>query len=305
MRILALISGLFIALSAQAQFSVQESDSTNSLSILGGRWNTNFFSLASTETDKMYDDGGRLATYNYFTFSNYVAQDYRFGLRIPFQFNTAGTDRFNRNKVNPTEMFLQDIILSLQNYNILYLPWDLGLYWEGRVYLPTSPHSKKTGLITRLRNQFILSKVFSKHWEIEYDQKFSYYFQSRAAYRNQFEDADGFMIDTPSLTKRSELEHWVQVWGKITSKFGIGWKLGGEHTQWNSSQAEARNNEDEKTKAHEHLIKTGPSVRFPLSDSVNFIFTYEDKVNRDKNLSELGQFRAQNTQFTLLSFVRF
>lgn len=283
---------------AHAQMSVQETDGVNRFRVFGKTWNTNFFSLASTETDKISDQGGRISTYNYLTFASYTDSGYRMALRLPFQYNTGGTDRFNGDKVNENELFMQDIILSLQKYDLLYLPWDFGLYWEGRVYLPNSKNSKQSGLITRLRNDFILSRVFNKYFEMEYVNKFNYYAQSRTSYRNTFQDEDGYDVTVISSTKKTYMDHWLQAWGKITPQVGIGWKLGGEDTFWNKSDAE------NKSKPGERLWKTGPSLRFPLNDAVNFIFTYEDVVNRD-NAKDLGKFYAQNTQFTLLSFVRF
>jgi hypothetical protein len=153
-------------------------------------------------------------------------------------------------------------------------------------------------LITRLRNDFIFSKVFSKYFEMEYTNKFSYYIQSRTAYRNSFEDEEGYEVNTISSTKKINMDHWLQAWGKITPQVGFGWKIGGEDDYWNESDAENKHKPGART------WKTGPSVRFPLSDSANFIFTYEDVVDRD-DAKDLGKFYAQNTQFTLLSFIRF
>lgn len=297
-KLFFLFAAFFAMSTAHAQFSVQETDGSSRFRLLGKTWNPNFFSLASAETDKM-ENGGRLSTYNYLTLATYVGDSYRLGFRLPFQYNTAGTDRFNREKVNDQELFLQDIIVSLQKYDLMYLPWDLGVYWEGRAYLPTSKNSKQSGLITRLRNNFIVSKVLNRHFELEYDNKFSYYFQSRSTYRNTFEDEDGYEVNAVSSTKQMSLDHRLSLWGKITPQAGLGWQVGGEDDYWNKSDAE------NKSKPGERMIKTGPAARFPLGDNMNFILTYEDKVNRDDNMKEFGKFRAENTQFTLLSFVRF
>jgi hypothetical protein len=297
MKSLVLILSFF-SVSAFAQMSVQESDS-NRLSIMGRTVNFNFFQLANTETDKFNDDGGRISTYNMLTASTWVSANYRLALRIPYQYNTAGTDRFNGSKVNENEGFLQDIIIGMQNYNLLYLPWDFELYWEGRAYLPTSPNSKKTGMISRFRNDFILSKVFSKHWETEYVQKASYYWQSKSAYRNNFTDEDGFDVSVVSTTKHTELEHWVAAWYKITPEIGVSWRLGETQTSWNGSDEEDRPDRSEKVRI------TGPQIRFPITKNANFIFSYTDEVKHGVNEEELGQFQADNTEFTLLSFVRF
>lgn len=299
MRILLFIAVLLLSPRLFAQMSVLESDSSNRFKLFNRSWGANFFSLASVETDKFNDQGGRLSTYNYLTLSAYISSDYRFALRLPFQYNSAGTDRFNGEKVNESDIFLQDVILGVQNYSLFALPFDLNLYWEGRVYLPTSENSQRTQLITRLRNDFILSKVLNRYIETEYAQKFSYFLQSRTAYENSFEDEYGFPVETTSLTKKTEIDHWVQVWGKITPQTGVGWKLGWEDTTWNKSK------ELNRAKPREKILKTGPSVRFPVTSSANFILSYEDKVDRDQNPGELGQFLAKNTSWVLLSFLKF
>ena len=298
MKAFILLVSVLFAGAAHAQFSVQETDGSTRLKVLGKTWNTNFFSLASTETDHL-SDGGRISTYNYVTFATYIKNSFRMGLRVPFQYNTAGTDRFNGGKGNKQELMLQDIIVSIQKYDLAYLPWDLGLYWEGRAYAPTSKFSRDTGMITRVRNQFILSKVFNRYMELEYDNKYSYYLQSRTTYSTSFEDEEGFPVENVAAsTKQQVLEQRLQLWGKVTPQFGVGWQLGANDETWNAS---AENNKN-KPVLREWI--TGPSVRFPLNDNVNFIFVYEDRVDRE-DADELGKFYADNTQFTLLSFVRF
>lgn len=298
LSLLVLTGFVLSSASAFAQLSVQESD-TNRLTIMGRTVNFNYFNLANLETDKFNDEAGRLATYNMITASSWVSFNYRFALRVPFQYNTGGTDRFNGNKVNEEEMFLQDIILGVQNYNLLYLPYDFELYWEGRMYLPTSPNSKKTGLITRLRNDFILGKTFNKYFEAEYVNKFSYYFQSKTAYANNFTDEDGFEVNVISQTKKQELEHWAAMWLRLTPETAVAWRLGEEEQVWNAANAEGRPDRSLKTRF------TGPQIRFPLTKNANFIFAYTDKVTHGVNDNELGEFQADNTEFTLLSFVRF
>ncbi len=295
---LALTAAIF-SLQARAQFSVQEADGNNRIRILGREFSPNFFSLAATETDKFNDEGGRISTYNYLTLRTWASNSYRPLIRIPFQYNTAGTDRFDGDKQNKQDIFLQDIILGLMKSDLLFLPWDIGLYWEGRVYLPTSQNSSRSGLITRLRNNFIFSKALTNKFELEYDNKFSYFFQSRTANAITFRDEFDFeQTGVVSLTKKMEIEHRLSLWGKITPKVGLGWQVGAKDQFYNKSKAEAR------AKPGNREVKMGPQIRFPLNDSVNFIFSYEDVTTRE-NSQALGKFMAENTQFVLNSFVRF
>lgn len=296
-----LILAILFSLGAttHAQMSVQESDSSNRFSLLGRNVNFNFFSLATMETDKIREEGGRLSTYNFLTASTYVDMDYRLSLRLPFQYNTAGTDRFNGARVNKDEMFLQDVILSLQNYNLAYMPYDFEIYWEGRLYLPTSENSDRMGLIARVRNNFILSRYLNHFLAFEYDQKFNYYFQSRSAYSNSFQDEDGFDVTVTSLTKRTLFENGIRLWARLAPEVGAGWSIGTQDTSYNRSAAL------NKSKPDERMMRTGPQFRFPITTRANFILSYEDVVNRDLNPRELGRFLAKNTQLSLFSFFRF
>jgi hypothetical protein len=294
---LLLLLPFFAGSMAWAQFSVQETDASNKIKFLGKEWNPSFFSLASTETDKMNDDGGRISTYNYLTMATYLPNNLRLGLRVPFQYNTAGTDRFNGRKVNKSETFLQDVIISVQAYNAFYLPADVGVYWEGRVYLPTSKNSKTAGTIGKLRNDLIFNQIPSRYFEFEEESKVGYFVQSNKTYQNHFEDEDGFPVDVVSATKKMELEHTIRAWGKYTAQTGAGLQFQLSDTYWNSSSAE------NKFKPGEKLMKFGPQVRFPITKSANFILGYADVVNRDENRAEFGRFLAKNTEWVLLSFI--
>ncbi len=289
----------FFSFQVLAQTSVIESDSSHRFTVMGRQVNFSFFSLASAETDKLNDEGGRIGIYNYLTTSTYVNGNLRLALRLPFQYNTAGTDRFNGSTVNKSEFIFQDVILGLQNYNLLYLPWDFEVYWEGRLYLPTSNNSQRTGLITRLRNNFIFSHYINTFLSAEYDQKFNYFMQSRTAAPISFNDEDGYLQNVSSATKRTEFENNFRLWGRISGEISVGWTLGVTDSTYNKSK------ENNKYKPPERLANTGPQIRFPITNQADFIFAYTDEVDRSRNLSELGQFQAKNTGFQLLSFIAF
>src|SRR5690606_4816645 len=140
---------------------------------------------------------------------------------------------------------------------------------------------------------------FSKRWEAEYVQKYNYFVQSKSAYKNTFTDEDGFEVTATSQTKRSEFEHWAALWYRVTPEFGVSWRVGEEQQSWNAAEAEGRPDRGQR------LRFMGPQIRFPITKNANFIFGYSDKVDYTRNNSELGQFLADNTEFTLLSFVRF
>lgn len=300
MKSLILISAILFGSMATAQTSVVENDSgSNAYTILGRQLRFSFFSFANVESNKASDEGGRLTTYNYITAATYFNSDYRLAFRVPFNYNTAGTDRFNGEKVNKAEFILQDLILSAQNYNLMYLPADFELYWEGRAYLPTSENSQNTGLITKLRNNFILSRYLNRYFEFEYDQKFSYYIQSKKTAVARFTDEDGYPVEAPSATRTAEFENSFRLWGKITPKVSLGAAFQLSDSWFNKSE------ENGTYKPPARLMALGPQIAFPITTRANFIFAYADQVDRDVNKEELGQFLAKNSNFQLLSFVSF
>lgn len=291
---------LLTASVAQAEFAEQERMGTSSFHFLSRSWFPSAYSLATREPDRM-DSGGRISTYNYLTFSTYLSGDYKFKLRVPFSYGTAGTDRFNGSKMNGQEFLLQDTIFEINNDQFLFMPWDIGVYFAGRVYLPVSKQSSQSGQILRYRNQMAFSKAFTQNWSFVYDQRISYYWQSRKAYRNSFEDENGFAVtDTVSLTKSWDLLHWLTLWRRVGREGGAGWAVKFEDRYWNSS-AENKN----KDKPAEHLMLTGPQAKIPFSDAIDFILAYEDSVNMEENANELGQFLAKNAQVTLHTFLSF
>jgi len=293
-----ILLGLLVSSQAFAQYSVVEYEADSRFRLMGLQWTPSFFSLASIEPEKVENEGGRIGSYNYFTMAAWVGDNLRFKLRAPFTYGTAGTDRFNGRKQNGQEFEFQDIILNLSSADFWILPFDIGTYWEGRLYLPTSTHSRDSGKITSLRNELIFTKMFTRYWGLEYDQKLVYHMQSRTAYQNTFVNENGFTQTSASVTKKFETDHWINLWYKTSTDVALGWRLGGEDSWWHKSEAEG------KTKPGEHLIKTGPSVRFSLSKKANFLLGYDDKVPYT-NRRELGKFLAKNTQVTLLSFISF
>ncbi len=292
-KFLSILMVLAGAVNAHAEGSIQEGIGSSEV-----RWNKSFFSLMNTELKNSSEGGARLSSYNYFTFARRYSTDSKFALRIPFQYNTAGFDNFHGNTPQPQEMFLQDIFVSWVDYNLILLPFDIGTYWEGRVYVPTSSNSKDTKLIVRYRNDFIFSKYFSNRWSLEYISKFNYYQQSQKAYRNDFVGSDGFDVSTVSATKQFYHDHWLQLWYTIGGGSQVGWRYGWEDTTYNQSKLENVN------KAALHEIKTGPSYAFELNQNANFILNLSEVVNNATSRKDQFKFKQENLMLTLLAFVR-
>lgn len=264
-------------------------------------WSPTFYSLASVERDRLEEKGGRLSTYNYFSFHTFLGGPYRFSLRLPFTYGSAGTDDFNGDKNNEQQFLIQDPILEVRNPEFMYVPLDIGMYWAFRVYLPASKSSRQMGQIARFRNHVSFNKVITSWLETTIENRYYYSWQSRTSYKTDpFTDEMGFEVtDATAATKQHEVENWLHIMGKFTPKVKAGVTAITEDSFYHKSAA------NNKYKAPQRFASVGPSVSFPLNNSVSFIFNYADKVNRDENLHELGQFQAKNTQYILHSFVNF
>ncbi len=291
--------------SAWAQFSVQETFNASGLTFSA-------FNLLSTEVDQTQFDQqeegtGRIATYSFLTAATRLTYDLKGGVRLPFVYNTAGTDRFNGDQVQNSEFFLQDLIFFLRDDSIALLPWDVSVFWEGRAILPTGKFSQQQGMIGAYRNQFIFNKVLTQKISLEYDQRITYNHHSRTAYLNRFENARGETIEVASLTKAWDLAHRVQGWYRFDADTGVGLQMSFEDDYYNSSLANASSSDRSRplTKEARHVVKLGPALRFSLSPKINFILNYADTVIANENMSELGQFKAENSEVALLSFIRF
>jgi len=294
---------VILCLCSLQAFAQNDSDGEgkSEMRFLGRTWSPTFYSLASLDGERSTERGGRLSTYNYFSFHSFLTGPYRFSLRLPFTYGSAGTDDFNGEKNNKQELLLQDPILEVRNPTFTYLPWDMQLFWAGRIYLPVSKNSKASGQIARFRNHVAVGKVFNRYLGFEAQNRYYYSWQSRTAYPTTFTDEYGFeVVDATASTKEHEIENWLTVFFRTTPSSWIGATVQTEDSFYHKSPA--NNN---KYKEPQRFISVGPSASVPLNDSVKFIASYNDKVNREENLAELGQFLTKNTEFVLHSFVNF
>jgi hypothetical protein len=226
--------------------------------------------------------------------------DRRISFRLPFTYSTAGFDEFGGNKNNSQELLLQDIFVSFVDYNLVLLPFDIGVFWEGRIYAPTSENSIDTKMISRVRNDFILSKYFSSQFVMEYISKFNYYFQSQTSFEGSFVDENGFDVNFTSRTRSIMYDHWFNLWYRVKQGLSYGFQIGWVENYFNSSDVNQG-----RDKAAEHEYKIGPQVAFELNDQANFIFQVSDNAINDENREELWQFKSENIRLTLLAFLRF
>ncbi|MCB9025379.1 MAG: hypothetical protein H6625_03605 [Bdellovibrionaceae bacterium] len=286
---------IFINSQSYAQVSVQEKIGTGF-----NPWSYSYFGLFNQELKSMEEGGARLSSYNFLTASYKLGSDNKIAFRLPFSYNSYGFDEFNGNSVQNQELIMQDVFVSFVDYNLILLPLDIGVYWEARIYAPTSESSQDIKLISRFRNDFIFSKYITSEWVLEYVSKLSYYYQSQTAYENNFIDENGFEVSTVSRTKKLEYDHWLNIWFRLMPELSFGWLAGWEDTYYNKS-----NINNGRNKPGKHEYKMGPQVSFELSPKANFIFQVSENIINSENRQELAKFKNDNLEMTLLAFLRF
>lgn len=268
-------------------------------------WNFSAFSLSSVGIDQIQDGGSSVGIYNYLSANYRLGGGKRISFRLPFMINTAGYERFNSTDSNPksSEFQLQDQIISYVDNNLVLLPGDIEVFWEFRTYLPTGQSSRDQKTIVSFRNDFIISKSFSRYWDLEYFPKFQYYFQSNTT----FIDQTGKLNNT----KLADLNHWVTLWYKYSPSLSLGWQFGGENEWYNSSEVDPNGKKQRYGNLGRHSIKSGPSVRFAVSPAASFIVTLQNKVSyagygdNTGSFSDFGKFNADQTEIAMMAFLGF
>ena len=158
-----------------------------------------------------------MSSYNYLSANYRLFGGRKIAIRTPFTYSTAGYDSFSGERRQDQEIQMQDPFVSYVVYNLALLPWDIGVFWEGRIYAPLSHWSQETGLRGRFRSDLIFSKLLSRQWELEYIAKLNYYAQSQSlSGRVDVDKTTGEERVYLSNTKRFFLDHWFSVWYKVS-----------------------------------------------------------------------------------------
>lgn len=263
----------------------------------------NAFSFASTELGPVQDGGGSFRAYNYISFNIPTTYGQHWALRIPFSYQTAGFDDFNNTESQKQEVSLNDILIDYSVSSTL-LPGDIEVFSRVRWEIPTSESSLRQKRIGALRLDFIGSRNLTKDFQLEFWPIFTWNLQTQSAYQNP---------DTgrPTSTQIYELKQRLTLWYRAHKDTFIGFYVGTEDNWYNDSEV----NETSRTRFNnlsEHSLKLGPSVRFTLNRNFSFLFNVQNMVDlwgyspdRRGEVSDLGKFKADQTQVVLLSFINF
>lgn len=290
-----------------ASSSIQETINTDY-----SPWSLSAFSLIIAEADQT-QAGGSLFSYNYIGPNYRLNNNERLAFKLPFLMNTAGHDRFNGQCVQDQDAELADPFVNYSNYDLVLLPGDIDVYWDGRVYLPLSKASRKQKMIGRLRSNFIFSRRITQALEVEWRNEFNYYHQSQTTYvasgiNDQCEVGDNA---GPSNTRRFAMDNWINIWYRLDRKWSLGLvTIFTEEVRNTSGTIETSRQRNGRMK--EISVSMGPSVKWIANDNVSFIGTVSDRIQysgfhplSQDNLADLGKFKKENVEVTLSSFIRF
>lgn len=297
MKFYIFIVAVFASFSSWASTSVMET----TLSTYKNWW-INGFSLASVEAEPVQDGGASLSSYNYMSFNYRVGDGQHVAFRVPFTYNSAGFDSFNGDEVQKQSLDLADLLVDFTDSATL-LPFEIETFSRLRFELPTSKFSRYQRKIGGLRLDLIMSKNLARNLEIEYWPILTWNLNTLTVYENPE------INNSLSHTKQYELNQRLTLWYRVNGDFSVGWFAGTEDVWLNSSKANNTRRQREG-RLGEHLLKTGPAVRYSLNRNLNFIFNVSNSVpmwgytaDRTGRMSDLGQFKPNQTEFVLLTFI--
>lgn len=275
-------------------------------------WAVTAFSLVNSEADQA-NRGGGLFSYNYIGPNYRINERERIALKAAFTASTAGYSRFNGECNMDQEAAFDDPFLEYANFNLGLLPGVADIFWSGRVYLPVSEASRQQKRIGRYDSNLIINRWVTRRVSVEARNDTTFYHQSQTTFRGQFMNDQCQLEDAqnPSNTRLYRMENWLSVWYVASRQWSFGLSAMVRDQGYNPSEAFETGRQREG-RMRELTAFLGPSVRWNVHANLNFLFSVRDRVDfsgfhpdRQGSLTDLGQFRAKNTEISLLSFIRF
>lgn len=260
------------------------------------------FSLAVINAETYAEGGTGYFTYNYATMNYRVAERQHFSFRIPFTYRSAGFDTFGETN-KEQELLVDDLVVDFTNSATL-LPFDTELFTRVRYELPTGKYSRLQKTLGSFRMDLIFSKHIARGFQMEYWPIFRWNMHTQTVYYN---------TDTENLshTKQYELDQRLNVWYVPNNKVAVGGFIGTEDTWFNESKTNFTSRQRDG-RLGEHFLKIGPAVRYNFNENFNFLFNVSNLVpvwgftdQRAGSTNDLGKFKANQTQFVLLTFMNF
>lgn len=275
-------------------------------------WSITGFSLISRELDQV-DRGGMLNSYNFVGPNYRINNNERIALKMAFNANSNGYDRFNGSCYQEQDASFGDPFIEYAQFNLGIAPELFDLYWNGRLYLPVSAPTRAQRTIGRYRSSAIFSRWVSQRVVVEFRNDFNFYHQSEATYIGTHTDEECRINtnDAPSNTKMYNMENWLSFWYLINFRLSAGVSLILEDEVYNASNQFATSRQ-RNGRMRETRASLGPSLRYNYNYNLSFILSLRDvaeysgyRPERQDKLSELGTFKARNAELSLLTFLRF
>lgn len=297
-QILFVFATLLLSFGAHAQdreeaMVMSLGDSSN------GKLSTTFFSISSVDNMRpgKADDGGRTwSGYNYFSLNYKIDQDHKLSFRLPFVYQTEGTDKYGEKTSQRAD--LQDIHIALSFYDLGYIgPVDLN--GAIKFYLPTSQYSQDTQMYARLRGELFAEYHITRFSSIKYVSKPDIYFQGRTsnfiADTAQFDDG-GYVTDPRQSTKQYSLEHYLELVADVNQYFALKPKAGFDE-DWRYGSVANELEAEHTTKA---VFALGLEVR-PFR-ALNFTIAIQNENNLSSYKGkDIAWFVPENTSYTLMT----
>lgn len=296
--IIFILSLVLVASPTHASVSVIETaiDSDTKLFFSG-------FSLAVMDANGYSNGGTGFFTYNYATANYIIGDKQHIAFRVPFTYQSAGFDTLSETN-KEQEARIDDLIFDITDSATL-LPLDIEVFSRLRYELPTAKYSRLQKSLGSFRFDFIFSKHLMPKWQAEYWPQFRWNMHTQTVYPNP--DIDNNL----SHTKRYELDQKITLWYVPNGTLAVGAFFGTEDTWYNASKTNSTRRQQDGRLA-EHFLKVGPALRYNLNENIRFIFNVSNLVplwgftdERAGATNDLGKFKAEQTQFVLLTFLNF
>jgi hypothetical protein len=281
-----LIASLFVSSAFSAVLEGDDFVSATSVSGRANDWSLTFFSIASQanmKPGKSTAEDRSIDTYDYFSLNYKLGADAKASLRLPFNYNTAGTDEYAEKQTSNFAM--QDIHFVYSNYDLGYFG-DIDLSGKVKVYLPTSKVAQETGLITKIRLEGYADYNFNRTWSVAYIAKPDIYWQSQTASVNTSIPTfdDGMYVTDPRQTnKQFGLEHYVQFQYFLNQMFQFSTKTGFVENWYHSSATEGLEGD------HTTALRLGVGMWIKPVRGLSFMLG----VSND---SMLGSYKGEDTK---------
>ncbi len=252
---------------------------------------------------RMWDiGGGQVSTYSFVNLNYRLGQGQKITLRIPFIISSAGWSQYEDKApaYHKADAFFEDPIISLVDNNLILLPGDIQVYWEGRVYIPVGQQSLLENRIMRLRNDFILSKNLTQKLEINWVNNVNYYVQSKTTYYTDvpLNEEVGERLNVLTNTRQWRVDNRLDLWYKFSYDFGIGMQFYARSDVYYQAPVQYRFKDTETEYA------VGPQVRFSVGDIGNMIFSVSHRVPK-QDFGDLLKIDRDNINVTALAFYMF